>query len=241
MTPSAAEQIRLQLCGQCGKRAPGTARFCPRCGTRLRPGSPGDNTYLAVHKALKDRSAAREAEPLVIPRPVIAAAPSQKTRVLGYEPPQPKKPKYQPPAPRQKKSPAWIWLMVLGAGIRAATSFSTNSSSSSSTSSYNYPPPRSYATPPAYRVNTPPGSATTPPRQPLSPTFTSPAEQSLPRPGQPRPIPGTSLSIDERGHVIVNPSARPMTPAFPTPPSPYGPSASPPPSSPSRPQPGGRR
>src|SRR5262250_2604343 len=117
MTPSTAEQIRLPLCGQCAKRVPGTARFCPRCGTRLRPGSPGDNTYLAVHKAMKSR-ADRTSEQLVIPRPVMPAAPARKPPVLTYEPPESRRPKYQPPYREKKKNGAWIWVALLGGAFR---------------------------------------------------------------------------------------------------------------------------
>jgi hypothetical protein len=223
MTPSTAEQIRLQLCGQCAKRVPGTARFCPRCGTRLRPGSPGDNTYLAVHKAMTSRSE-RLSESLVIPRQVIPPAPEPSAPVLAYEPPQDRK-RVPPPLspPRQKKKGAWIYIGLVALFARGLASLSSSSHDSASytTPPRGYtppPPPNVYAPPraPGYNVNTSRGTpAASPPLnllRELSPEF-QPITITPSPPSGLRPIPGTSLSVDQRGYVHANAPTPPAPPA----------------------------
>jgi hypothetical protein len=55
-----------------------------------------------------------------------------------------------------------------------------------------------------------PPTPSTPPRQYTSPTLSQPPDAT------PRPIPGTSLSIDQHGHVVVNPPAAPSPPSPPS-------------------------
>ena len=221
MNGAVADQIRLQQCGQCGKRVPATARFCPRCGTRLRPGGlPGENTYAAVSKALKSRSTTRNLEPLVIPRAVMPAAKPPATPVLAYEPPRSKQPP-PPPPPKPKNKGTWVWI---GLGLFIARSVATMSTGS-------HDPPSSYTPPVKFYVPPPPPPAAHPfanqrDADPLThDTFPGGLESPTiaPRPPQsPESIPGTSLSLDERGHVVLTkpqPPAPPPPPSAPAPPS----------------------
>jgi hypothetical protein len=233
MTPTPAEQIRLQLCGQCAKRAPGTARFCPRCGTRLRPGSPGDNTYLAVHKAIKSRSE-HLSEPLVIPRPVLSPATPPTTPVLGYQPAKDRKQQPPPRTPPPKKKSSWPMVLLAILGFRMlVAALTTNRSRSPAT----YPPAPLPSPPPPVMSSPQLNDAWDPGRvravRPSAP----------PQPSRPQPIPGPYFTVDDKGQVIVNTPtppglpnrpAAPSPPAVPAAPSPYQPPSARPTQSPHR-------
>ena len=232
-----------QRCDRCCKVLPAGATFCPRCGGRVGPvemsfessavadeeyldddeelpeGTPPRQARYATTNALKyvlksgrvDRG--RSNRPLAIP-PQPPPAPTERAMpVLDYAPKdaRPYRPPPPPATPRKKSNwPLWVVAFLAVQMVRVLMT-SNRSSSPTPTPSYNnYTPPKWKPTP--------------------SPAAWKPAPMTPPpaATADGQPIPGTSLSVDNRGHVVVNPSARPPTPTPPAPPSPYGPSTPPP-------------
>lgn len=177
---SHAGPVHLEACERCGQLASTRVVFCPRCGRQLR-------------------------EPAVAPRigrdePVAAPAENRDVApvpVLNYSGPRPPEPKPPRAARGDSGKSGWIAaLLAIGIGIKILAAWTKSTA----------PPPRAPRAVPQRVVipqNDPPQAFVAKPQP--SPHGVAKPQPVIPDPNAPRPIPGTSLSVDNQGRVHVAP------------------------------------
>ena len=179
-------------CPKCDKLLAPPAMFCTRCGTRVA-------TVAAPSPRVMPPPPTRPVPTATWPSPTPAP-------VLSYQVPPKLDPVAKPPprAPSTSSNRSWVVIALLGVFVVKALVLAQSNSRTARPP----PPPPRYMLPP-------------PPRMPVSPA-TPGNTLAVPNPNAPRQIPGTSLSIDANGRVIVaQPTpAAPATPATPAAPSP---------------------
>ena len=159
-----AVQVQKERCGRCGKMAPVTAAFCPRCGVRLRDVSPVLQAEVLDTEPVRAQENWEVLDPPSIPPlraiPVIPKAPPLPRASAGpmWTGPRPATPPSwsapRPAAPATKKRP-WVWILLGVFVIRGLAAVGTRTTTQSS-SPPRYTPSPPVRSSPAYQPYHPP-------------------------------------------------------------------------------------